>query len=344
MAEEGNLGTARALAQDRDATSADLGTRIDESRESTAETIGEDAAINQRRADLESVTDVLDWRGQVRKHPIAWSLGALGLGIFVGYSLIEVIDRGDEIHDYASTDDMTPPVIQYEGGGPSAFTENHSYATHAHAVSRVDNEQTSSESERPGLYGRFKETRAYDRLQEEVGDLGNRFMDELSNAARTIVLPALFNKLKELIGIDLSNEREVNNSAHRQTPVGDSTLGAHQHTHDQDQGSADSILDEIGRSESGKPVYPATSESSNKFDQLENVTPSTVVQVDPSPHINLNYDDRYERESKLFSRGESRGFAPERPAENRQAEASTSTPHGGDYTYEPGHSPDEANG
>jgi hypothetical protein len=57
------------------------------------------------------------------------------------------------------------------------------------------------------LLDRFKETSAYDRLQTEVSSLGDRFIEELSSTAQTVVLPALFNKVKEMFGVDLSNKR-----------------------------------------------------------------------------------------------------------------------------------------
>jgi ElaB/YqjD/DUF883 family membrane-anchored ribosome-binding protein len=67
----------------------------------------------------------------------------------------------------------------------------------------------SNEPQKPGLFDRFKETPAYDRLQAEAATLGNRFVEELSKTAQAVVLPALLGKLKDLIGIDLSTQREV---------------------------------------------------------------------------------------------------------------------------------------
>ncbi|HEX8136257.1 MAG TPA: hypothetical protein VF544_01575 [Pyrinomonadaceae bacterium] len=70
-------------------------------------------------------------------------------------------------------------------------------------------ETTAAEEEEPkgpGLIERFKGTKAYDRLEEEVSALGDRFLDELSKTAQTVVLPLLFNKVKDLFGVDLSNK------------------------------------------------------------------------------------------------------------------------------------------
>ena len=67
----------------------------------------------------------------------------------------------------------------------------------------------SSEPQKPGLFERFKETQAYDKLQAEVATLGSRAVEELSKTAQSVVLPALLGKLKDMIGIDLSTQREV---------------------------------------------------------------------------------------------------------------------------------------
>jgi hypothetical protein len=75
--------------------------------------------------------------------------------------------------------------------------------------------QETSQAQKPSLYDRFKETSAYERLQNEVASLGDRFIEELSKTAHTVVLPALFDKIKELFGVDLSNKEE-----RQETPAG----------------------------------------------------------------------------------------------------------------------------
>lgn len=73
----------------------------------------------------------------------------------------------------------------------------------------------AEEPKGPGLIDRFKTTKAYDRLEEEVTALGDRFINELSKTAQTVVLPALFSKVKELFGVDLSNKEDAGASAQR---------------------------------------------------------------------------------------------------------------------------------
>jgi hypothetical protein len=68
--------------------------------------------------------------------------------------------------------------------------------------------EEEEEPEGPSLFQRFKETQAYDRLQNELSNLGNRFIEQLSKTGQEVVLPALFLKLKDLIGIDLSGQGE----------------------------------------------------------------------------------------------------------------------------------------
>jgi ElaB/YqjD/DUF883 family membrane-anchored ribosome-binding protein len=74
----------------------------------------------------------------------------------------------------------------------------------------------------PGLIERFKETKAYDRLQEELSTLGERALEELSKTARTVVVPALLNKLKGMIGLDLSGQQQQT-PAPRQQQAGTQT-------------------------------------------------------------------------------------------------------------------------
>jgi hypothetical protein len=92
---------------------------------------------------------------------------------------------------------------------------------------RESREQTP---EKPGLFDRFKETSAYDRLQTEVSTLGDRFIEELSSTAHNVVLPALFNKIKELFGVDLGGNQGQQSSqgGGQQQPSSSSQTGGAQ--------------------------------------------------------------------------------------------------------------------
>ncbi|MBC7910401.1 MAG: hypothetical protein H7Y30_07875 [Pyrinomonadaceae bacterium] len=316
MAEERNLGVARAPEADEDTTKAELQRRMEEARESITQTVSEikETVTNQYQHVRDSVSEALDWREQYRKRPVAWTLGALGVGVVVGYGLGGAVigDREDD-RDYPPYDETDD--YDRTDAAQSAFTDHRSYASHAitggaygsseyaaaaapampaQADSAADSrpsyssgyEQADVEEEaKPGLMERFKETRAYDRLQEEVGELGNRFMDELATAARTIVLPALFNKIKEMVGVDLSGKQQASATpapAQQNTRAAAASAG----TQSPSQGT--------GESSSVSERTPQGSESNQQR------------------NTGFGYDDRYERESQLYARSENRAFSAPR--------------------------------
>ena len=233
MADEGTLGLARALNQ-KDAEEPDkeeLQRRMEEARDSISQTVMEikETVTNQYYSVKESVTDALDWRHHFRQRPVAFSLGALSVGLLCGYTLAGAIKRSDHDegssseeyddpnrhnafhgHSYAAQpitdglpdyDDIPEPRGERDAAAePGSQGGSFSYSTPPRES------ETSEEEQKPGLYQRFKGTTAYDRLQTEVSTLGDRFMDELATTAHTIVLPMVFKKLKQLIGVDLSDK------------------------------------------------------------------------------------------------------------------------------------------
>ncbi|HUQ33356.1 MAG TPA: hypothetical protein VM095_14640 [Pyrinomonadaceae bacterium] len=206
-----------------------------------------ETVTNQYYSMKETVSDALDWRYHFRNNPIAFSVGALSVGFLVGYGLAGTFKgEGDEREGYPSSDetdvyarmDAVPSGYEAEDSRHSAF-HGHSYAAQpitdkadesagqqqGSAYEAEDEsdygrassggtvsylpprEASSSSPEKTGLFERFKGTTAYDRLQSEVSTLGDRFIDELSTTAQTVVLPALFNKIKEMFGVDLGGNK-----------------------------------------------------------------------------------------------------------------------------------------
>lgn len=106
--------------------------------------------------------------------------------------------------------DGSSATAEYEGSNSSDAAQDESQygrsssGSVSYIAPRAEREQAP---EKPGIFDRFKETSAYERLQTEVSTLGDRFIEELSTTAQTVVLPALFNKLKELFGVDLSGQQ-----------------------------------------------------------------------------------------------------------------------------------------
>ncbi|HEV2915807.1 MAG TPA: hypothetical protein VGX92_21170 [Pyrinomonadaceae bacterium] len=223
-----------------------------------------DTVANQYQAVRETVTEALDWREQFRKRPMAFSIGALSIGFCVGYSLAGALKgdgRGYEVYEedeesgttaagapatyyrgeersrrksappsyaaqaitggsYGSSDYDTPsstPGVRPSDYSPSAYSSSSVAATGG-------GDEAQQEAEGPGLIERFKSTKAYDRLEEEVSALGDRFINELSKTAQTVVLPALFGKVKELFGFDLSGKESGGRTT--QQPTGGATATA----------------------------------------------------------------------------------------------------------------------
>lgn len=187
MAEERTLGLARAYeSDDKELSKEALQLRMEETRDSISQTVTEiKDSVNQQ---VESVKDALDWREHFRHRPVAWSLGAAGVGFCVGYGLVSAIKNRTEDEMYFAPG---RPYASEQIGEPLA-------------AALAPRPEANGHDKGPGLVSRIKETRAFDRLQQEVGTLGDRLVDELSNTAQEVVLPALLRKIKEWIGADLT--------------------------------------------------------------------------------------------------------------------------------------------
>lgn len=91
MTEEGGLGVRRSpeIEDETEVAKADLQRRMDEARESIAQTVTEikDNVTDQYQTVKDTVADTLSWREQFRKHPVEWSAGALVVGFLIGRRL-----------------------------------------------------------------------------------------------------------------------------------------------------------------------------------------------------------------------------------------------------------------
>lgn len=226
-----------------------------------------ETVTQQYQSVKDSISETLDWREQVRRRPVGWSAAALGVGFLVGFGVAGVFrgnGREDDDGGSLSLDDTdvyartgaTPARYEeaedrgtlsgrlrsaaYEAspapGGAYGRTSSEqetarstrpSYSSGYEDAPAVRHEEEEAEDQGPSLFERFKETRAFDRLQEEVGQLGDRLLSELSKAAQDIVLPALFAKVKDMVGVDLSGEQHQ-----RQATSGGSAGGARQQAGD----------------------------------------------------------------------------------------------------------------
>src|SRR5687767_7447615 len=212
MAEERNLRLARArdLRDTDDVSKEALQRRMEEARDSITNTVSviKDNVAQQ----VESVKDALDWREHFKKQPVAWTLGAAGVGFFVGYGIAAALtdDNSESSHVYDS-ESYARPLIP----------ESTSRAVSVKAATPT----ADSEPEGPGLLERFRETSAYDRLSKEAGSLGDRLVEELSTTAHTVVLPLLLNKIKSWIGVDLSDKSTTPRSSMGNSEPGSTSPG-----------------------------------------------------------------------------------------------------------------------
>jgi ElaB/YqjD/DUF883 family membrane-anchored ribosome-binding protein len=231
MAEERNLATARAPELSRDEaepTKEELQRRMEEARDSISQTVSDikDTVTTQYENVRESISQSLDWREQYRRRPVAFSAGALGVGLLLGYSVGGAFggDGGDDLAgryyeaegDYDDDSQQRSYAAQAITGGAHGSTayapapaSEPSDAAPRPSYSSGYAAEAEEEANKPSVLARFKETKAYDRLQDELGTLGERAVEELSKTARNVVLPAILGKLKDMIGIDLSTQREV---------------------------------------------------------------------------------------------------------------------------------------
>jgi hypothetical protein len=231
---------------DVDQTKAALQRRMEEARESISQTVTEikDTVVTQYQQVKENISDTLDWREQYRRHTLPFTLTAFAVGTFVGYTVMGAFkgDGGDEDYEedgafdriesgfdrglkgsrsYAAQpilgraaagghgEDVGPETRPSYSSGYQAPTAPQPQALTSYAASAPAAAEEEEEPKGPGLIARFKETKAYDKLQDELSTLGERALEELSRTAQTVVVPALLSKLKNLIGIDLSTQREV---------------------------------------------------------------------------------------------------------------------------------------
>lgn len=251
MAEERNLALARAEEgaagpADPEATKEELQRRMEEARENITQTVSEikETVVSQYQQVRESISDTLDWREQYRRHTLPITIGAVGVGAILGYSVGGALFGGerdlyeDEAeYDYEEEADRTTgsaarsyapspitgrraaaaaPAALYAAGAPESSSGEGPDVGPETRPAYASAPQSQSlavvpppEPEKPSLFSRFKETKAYDRLTEEVSGLGDRVVEELSKTAQTVVLPLLLSKVKDLIGLDLNAQREV---------------------------------------------------------------------------------------------------------------------------------------
>lgn len=82
---------------DETPSKAQLQQRIEETRDSISQTVDEikETVSDQYDAVKETVSDVIGWNEEFSKNPLVWGLGALSVGLIMGYS-IAVVRQDDK--------------------------------------------------------------------------------------------------------------------------------------------------------------------------------------------------------------------------------------------------------
>lgn len=197
MAEERTLGLARAQEYSTEEPSKEeLQRRLDEARGSITNTVSEikENVANQ----VQAVKDTLDWREQFKKRPVAWSAAAMGVGFATGYC-IAAFAKGNSLEYHSAIDRYGEESRHFDSQG---IVSNVAMATPASMQPRHDN---GTQDSGPNFFQKIANTHAFERVRDEAGNLGDAFVKELSNTAKTVVLPALVTSLRNFIGDHLPN-------------------------------------------------------------------------------------------------------------------------------------------
>lgn len=197
MAEERTLGLARAQEYSTEEPSKEeLQRRMDEARGSITNTVSEikETVANQ----VQAVKDTLDWREQFKKRPVAWSAAAMGVGFCTGYCIAGYV-KGDRSEYHSAIDRYGEESRHYASQG---FVSSEVMATPTGMHARQDN---GTHDSGPNFFQKIANTNAFERVKDEAGNIGDAVVKELSNTAKTVVLPALITSLRNFIGHHLPN-------------------------------------------------------------------------------------------------------------------------------------------
>lgn len=119
MAETGaGVASAGAEGGEVDSEKAELQRQMEEARERVAQTVTEikDTVTDQYESVKQSVADTFDWREQFKRHPVEWSLGALVVGLAVGYKIADALEDTEAL---GRLQDALEPAVERVTGGLS---------------------------------------------------------------------------------------------------------------------------------------------------------------------------------------------------------------------------------
>jgi hypothetical protein len=175
--------------------------RLEETRESVREAASEiKEAATQGFVSVKDAVADFDWRDEVKKRPVAWSLGALGLGLLAGYAISGATKRA---HDGEGKRSYVPSEPHANAAHPIIGGLHNSAREQPPAPARVEAEKERA----PATIEKSTEPGASDRVRKELGSLRDRFIDEVSTIAHQVLLPALIRKIRQAISANVSDKR-----------------------------------------------------------------------------------------------------------------------------------------
>jgi hypothetical protein len=196
MAEERTLGLARAEEQFAgEPSKEELQRRLEDARDSISNTVTEikETVANQ----VQAVKDTLDWREQFKKRPVAWCVGAAGVGFSLGYCIANYA-KGDDNYRYSS-------AIDRFGDESERYYASQAAASMSPQTGGRTQQGNGSHDSGPGFFQRVASTHAFERVKDEASNVGDALVQEISKTAKTVVLPALMASLRNFIGDHLPN-------------------------------------------------------------------------------------------------------------------------------------------
>ena len=141
----------------------------------------------------EPVKDVVadcDWRAEIKQRPLAWSLGALGVGLLAGCAISDACKRRRGKHQRPGV----VPSVPHAYAALPIVGEHRSGTVPEQKVNAVASETRKREQ--------LKGHAAADPLRQEFENLRDRFVLELSTIAHQVLLPALIRKIREALVAD----------------------------------------------------------------------------------------------------------------------------------------------
>lgn len=169
--------TDTELNEENGVSKRQLQHEMDSARESISHTVSAiaDNVTNQAQVIRDTVANKLDWREHARKHPAAVTLGAMGVGFLIGYTIIGSVSKGNgRANGHAPEAEQEPLKLRHKA-------------------------QRKQKNDGPGFLDKLKTTHGYQRLTGEASNLLDQFIDEAVNVGKTVLLPAAINKITEAV-------------------------------------------------------------------------------------------------------------------------------------------------